>query len=172
VLSISAEEATAGQPPVITTVDERFGHLVPTGRPSEFAVSHDNQVGILDLSGSAPALDWLGIHRGTVQSLTVDSSGTTLVSTDFSGDLIAWDLERRAAMTGSIALGTANGLQARFSPAPGSSAAVLVSAAGISITDIAPHEWVNDACTIANRELTEDEWNRFVGAERPRETAC
>jgi WD40 repeat protein len=172
VLSISAEEATAGQPPVITTVDERFGHLVPTGRPSEFAVSHDNQVGILDLSGSAPALDWLGNHRGTVQSLTVDSSGTTLVSTDFSGDLIAWDLERRAAMTGSIALGTANGLQARFSPAPGSSAAVLVSAAGISITDIAPHEWVNDACTIANRELTEDEWNRFVGAERPRETAC
>jgi WD40 repeat protein len=46
---------------------------------------------MLDLDDEAPAVTWFGEHRAPVESLTVNSAGTVLVSTDYRGEAVFWD---------------------------------------------------------------------------------
>jgi hypothetical protein len=91
-------------------------------------------------------------------------------------DLELWDVPRRerfATETFATATGSAggDGYQVAFAPDGGSLAVVGLDARPL-IFDVDPRSWLTVACRIANRNLTEAEWQRFVGPGFPYERTC
>jgi WD40 repeat protein len=171
-VSLSLANVASAQPDPVLTFDAPLSHVAATGRTGEIAIASDDQVGLLDLDAPAPRPRWLGSHRTWVSGLTASPDGRVLVSTDGGGELLFWDLAEGRELSTPILLGTGNGLDAVFSPRPGSADLLLVSSAGLQVIDGDPASWADRACRIANRDLTKAEWDRFVGAERPYARLC
>jgi hypothetical protein len=135
------------------------------------AVASGTRVGMLDLDDERPAIAWVGEHRAPVASLTVNSAGTVLVSTDFGGEAVFWDADAGRPLTSPSLLGGVTGLVALFTPSAGSEL-LLVGDGQLRTIDGDPASWPQRACPVANRELTPAEWKRYVGADRPQTRLC
>ena len=170
--STNMDAIVSGERPVVIDVDESVSSIEPTGRPGQVAVAAETQVGVLELDDDEPQIAWFGDHRDNVSSVTANPTGTTLASTDYSGELVFWDLSSGLAVTGPVLMGTSEGLDAIYSPRSGSSDLLLISWAGLRTVDGDPASWVARACGIVNRELTRAEWDRFVGAGRVQVASC
>ena len=42
----------------------------------------------------------------------------------------------------------------------------------IILWDLSLESWQSRACRVANRDLTQDEWDQFVGSDTPYERTC
>jgi WD40 repeat protein len=111
--------------------------------------------------------------RGFVSALAFDRDRR--LATLSLEDLELWDLPRRepfATETFATTTGSeGSGSQVAFAP-DGRSLAVLGLDARPLIFDVDPRSWLRVACRIANRNLTEAEWRRFVGPGFPYERTC
>jgi WD40 repeat protein len=111
-------------------------------------------------------------HQKPVANFMFSSAGDTLISVDESGTALLWDMLRRSPV-GRVFLGHAQGVR---NVVIGNDANVVVSSSlwgnELIVTDWDPASWAKHACQAANRELTRNEWDQFVGIEVKQEPIC
>jgi WD40 repeat protein len=108
-------------------------------------------------------------------TLEFSPDGSTLVSSGAEGNATLWDVAS-GAQIGKLdgrALGsslTRVATWADFSP-DGKRLLTAVSWGPRIVWDVDPESWAQRACEIANRTLTQEEWDQFLPG-RPYEPAC
>jgi WD40 repeat protein len=88
--------------------------------------------------------------------------GSILAAGDFSGVIRFWDAETRSTLGDRIVSGSSNVATLRFSP----DGRTLASGHGngqVQLWEMEPGVWSDLLCTAANRNLTDAEWDEFVG---------
>jgi WD40 repeat protein len=105
----------------------------------------------------------------TSYSLAISPDGATLAAGDMSGKIWLWDLATLQPIGVPLA-GAGFSDELVFSP-DGSRLASGNIDGTIEIWDVSPESWRERACRIANRDLTEEEWERYLG-DRPYRSTC
>jgi len=104
-----------------------------------------------------------GAH-GFMSGLQFSEDGATLVASADDGSLSIYDMVSRTRLGDAAPLGApGNGLGANLR-ADGK--AVVVSTPtgnGAAIWDLDPQHWVDAACSVAQRNLTREEWATYIG---------
>ncbi len=166
-----------GHPVVVTglafSADSRF---LVSGSPS-----YDNGLILWDVSSGASLLSFAG-HPAT-HALAYSSDGTMLVSagayldgptTPNNNGIMLWDIAS-GALVGQPLVGHATWIHAvTFSPDSLRLASGSVDFNGednsIILWDFSLDTWLDLACRIANRSLTQREWDRYMGDQPYHET--
>jgi WD40 repeat protein/DNA-binding SARP family transcriptional activator len=128
------------------------------------------QVGVIDLGSGEWVRPPIDAHDGWVQRVAYAPAGATFASSGDDGQLVLWD-------------GTTGDQLATLVPVhPNVSAAVEFQADGHTLL-IASHDgalytfdtrlesWIDRACTVVPRNLTEHEWTEAIG-DRPYHETC
>ncbi|MGH8908275.1 MAG: hypothetical protein ACRD0K_17645 [Egibacteraceae bacterium] len=109
-------------------------------------------------------------HTGAVEGPAFSPDGKTLATASNDGTLRLWDVATGEQI--AQPLGPSDRLWGvAFSP----DGATIASASAdytIRLWPLALDAWVRHACIVADRNLTQDEWDRFVGPDRPYVRAC
>lgn len=107
---------------------------------------------------------------GWVLSLDFDPAGKLLVSSGTDGSTRIWDVERRAPF-GSPLPGIDNIWAGSRLTSSGDRLAVVYSTGLGFVWQMAPSTWVQQACAVAGRTLTEREWELYLPG-RSYDPAC
>jgi WD40 repeat protein len=138
----------------------------PDGRSLAFATS--NGVAFWDLSTHRRFGEPLPVNvQGVGHALAFSPDGSVLATTLADHGLQLWNVSARQPL-GSL-LETSSTPAVAFSQDGGA-----LAAGGITTTvwDLRVDAWIEDACAIANRELTHSEWDTYVGADVPYRETC
>jgi WD40 repeat protein len=111
-------------------------------------------------------------HRGFVESIAFSHDGRLLASGGDDATIRLWQIDRHRPL-GPILKGHAFGVTSLcFSP----DGMLLGSAARHDRTarlwDVGSSSWPTKACQIANRDLTPEEWDFYLGSDIPYERTC
>jgi WD40 repeat protein len=129
------------------------GQLLATGGGDWF-------VRLWYLATGEPAGEALSGHTDDVFTLAFSPDGSTLASGGWDGTIRLWDVASgRAIGQGMVAGATANSIA--FSP---DGETLASDGRPITLWDLRRQAWTAAACRIANRDLTRDEWARYLGA--------
>lgn len=109
--------------------------------------------------------------NGLVSTLGITPDGSQLTLAMFDGSVRLYDVEERTVPTVVW-----NGTGA-FSSAPGwyddSTSSMWIHSGGQLLSiPLDPDRWVESACQIVGRDLTQQEWDRLVPGEEPLRSAC
>jgi WD40 repeat protein len=123
------------------------------------------QVSLWSSVGGQHKGEWFG-HNWWVDSLAFSRDGALLAASGAEGVLI-WDLASGRPLVNSM-IG-ANG-SVVFNP---DDRALVVTGKGrLTVLDMSSDAWLARACRITNHNLSQEEWNRFVGADVPYQCTC
>jgi len=107
---------------------------------------------------------------GFTLSLDFDPSGQTLLSTGTDGTARLIDVASRSQVGASLPGIDNQWLFAEFSP-DGTSVFGAYDTGIAFVWDVDPERWAAHACDVAGRDLSEDEWQRFL-PDRPYGDVC
>ena len=148
----------------------------PGSDDSKVAVgAEDGTVGILDLTGDLFAV-----------FVKVGVQDVTAIAYSADGAQLAFGVGNPSTHEHSVYVYDAATLQPvgrRFEDHDEANVALTFSSDGgyllsgsldrtVAIHDMQPQDWVARACRIANRNLTREEWSRYVGRDVPYEATC
>jgi WD40 repeat protein len=114
-------------------------------------------------------------QEDTINSMAFSPDGKLLAAATRDGDILLWDVEAREQIGRSLKATSLSGLwdegSLTFSP-DGRFLAVSNAenlgpgpeAGGIFLWEASPESWKTHACRMANRQLTQDEWQQFMGS--------
>ncbi len=154
---------------------------VDTGAPVPFINTMDPTTGVVALAsaindtivvvdpstGSVQQLP----ERNAVANLGFARDGQLLVITGFDGTVTVWDLERNAP-AGLVWDGTGVRPSSPSWYDPTTESIWVYTSARLLEIPLSPERWVERACDIIGRDLTADEWQRFVPGDEPVQSAC
>ena len=103
-------------------------------------------------------------HKALIRGLAFSSDGSILASSGDDGQLILWDV-KTSRILGQL---PAFSDQVMFDPRSNQN----TLANGNTLWKLDSATWSDLICKIANRNLSFDEWNRFVGSDKPYELTC
>jgi DNA-binding SARP family transcriptional activator/WD40 repeat protein len=108
---------------------------------------------------------------GPVASLTFVRDGELLVMVEGDGSVLLWDVDR-SGLIGTLWTGDGNPPQA--TPwYDASTDSVWVATSGTLLRfSLDSDRWAERLCDLVGRELTADEWHRFVPGDAPQRAAC
>jgi hypothetical protein len=114
---------------------------------------------------------------GTSGLMSASADGAVLISGDRAGAARLIDVDRSAFIGGLISLGqfTANpgpGLDAYVAMRPDGRQFAITSSAGVLVWTLDPEIMADAACARAGRDLTEAEWDRYIGSLARRTPLC
>jgi WD40 repeat protein len=135
------------------------------------SASEDTTIILWDLATDPPLQQTLKGHGDSVTSLTFSPDGQILASGDFDGKVFIWDMTNRRRLGDPLAGGhddLINGMA--FSP--DGHILASVSTDNVILWDIDIESWQNLACQRANRNLSQEEWTRFIGSGISYERTC
>jgi WD40 repeat protein len=98
--------------------------------------------------------------------------GTRLAVLGQSGALVVWDLDARRAITPLLPAQATQGLPRLTFGADGQTLWTANEFSPPVKWDLDPQSWVRRACRVANRTLTQVEWERYVASDLPLRNAC
>ena len=108
-------------------------------------------------------------HQDWVMSVAIQPDGTLFATTGRDGSVILWDFETRQSI--GLPLQAHNGMVAdSVFIADGAQLVTVGEDGNIIAWQTATAEWQHIACGIANRQLTPDEWERFLNT--PYQETC
>jgi WD40 repeat protein len=126
----------------------------------------DRLIRLWDMETLAPVGEPLSGHNDAVVGLTFSPDGKLLASSGWDGTLRLWDVETRRALGQGIPVVVGahiNGVS--FSP-DGRTLATAATVDGtgqIDLWNLATEAWMEQARRIANRDLTEEERQHYLG---------
>ena len=109
--------------------------------------------------------------RAGVANLGFARDGQLLVITGFDGTVRVWDLERNAP-AGLVWDGTGVGFSSPSWYDPSTESIWVFTSGRLLEIPLDPEQWVERACAIVGRDLTPDEWERFVPGDEGIQSAC
>jgi WD40 repeat protein len=122
--------------------------------------------------------DPLEVPEGQVTSVAFSPDGRTLAA-GFSRGLILFDVGMRRRLGEPLTVSGESIKSLAFSPDGKTLAAGWKGFAeggelggGLILYDVALESWQHRACRIANRNLSRDEWTRFIGQDVPYQSIC
>jgi WD40 repeat protein len=110
-------------------------------------------------------------HVNSIFSVAFSPDGQTLASGSLDNTIILWDVATGQPVGEPLTGHTDSVYSVTFSP----DGQTLASGSGdntIFLWDIGLDSWKDRACRIANRNLTQAEWDQYVGSEIPYTRTC
>jgi WD40 repeat protein len=109
-------------------------------------------------------------HHKNVNEIAFHPGGKLLASGSEDGTIILWDIESRAIAGEPLTNGGSSVRSISFSP-DGKLLASSSYDGTLVLWEIDPESWSEMACRIANRNLSQAEWQRYLG-DIPYEATC
>ena len=135
------------------------------------AVSGIGGVVILDPfeEGSSVVIESLG----TVAGLAFVDDGRRLVTLEGDGTVRLWDVTTGASV-GMLSSGAESGSTPPSTPwfDPERGTVWVASSGRLLEFSLDPARWIEQACEFVERDLTQDEWDRYVPGDEPLQSAC
>jgi WD40 repeat protein len=134
--------------------------------------STDRTIRVTDLSVGAESARTLARHESWVYALAFDPSGAILASGSRDDTVLLWDVASGEPLGAALVANTGDVFSLAFSPdgetlgAGGNGPETLV------LWDVGLASWQARACRIANRNLTQAEWEQFVGLDVAYRCTC
>jgi len=120
---------------------------------------------IWDVGKRRPVGSPLAGENSSVRSVDFDPSGRMLVTMSDDGNLRLWDVATQELIGAPIPVSDGGG-SAEFFP-DGTHVLANFGPAGV-VWNVDPVAWEAQACRVAHRELTREEWSAFLGQRRYR----
>jgi WD40 repeat protein len=136
--------------------------LSPDGRMMASA-AQDETIRFYDLEAGRPVGDGVPVPSGFIDQLSFSDDGKTLVATDGKQTVLV-DTASQALLGEPI--------PGRGVTGPGSGVAFLADGAALRLWRHDPDSLLSQACARANRNLSRQEWERFVGPTHPYHLTC
>ena len=134
--------------------------------------SADHTIRLWDAATGEPlGLPPLTGHTDVVLGVAFSPDGQTLASASNDQTVRLWDAATGEPIGQPLTGHSGQVLGVAFSP----DGETLASASGDSTVRLWPvtlDGWIRHACALADRNLSQDEWDQFVGSERPYVRAC
>ena len=131
----------------------------------------DARVQIWDVASGEPAGAPLAGPDYRVTSVAWDPAGDILASGSYDHTVVLWDVERRRQL-GPALQGHEHWVESlAFSP-DGTKLASAGIDGRVMVWDTDRDVWRAQACLLAARNLTPQEWEEFIGADRPYAQTC
>ena len=154
-----ATDASFNQNDLTTALDETSNSL---------AMISQGRVDVLDLSsGEVTAVP----DSSAVESVSFAQAGKILVLGTSDGSIRLWNRELNE-FTGLVWEGTFGQPSGLLLNDPASDTIWFPSSGQLLKIPIEPQLWVERACELVGRDLTEDEWEQFVPGSQPLQSAC
>jgi WD40 repeat protein len=165
---------TAGQRSMKTLRADDAGVLTADVSADARTLMTGGQTGAVrlwDLATGKPLREPLTGLSGFVDTVDLASDGNTAVGADAAGDVLLWGVRTRSTI-GDAVPGPLAGRNAAASFTPDGRSVVVVSDTGAGwVWDVDPSDWLAQACQVAGRSLTRQEWQEFL-PDRPYHTTC
>jgi len=133
--------------------------------------SADNTIILWSVATRQPIGSPLTGHKAAVWSLAFSPDGKTLASASQDSTVILWDVAALQPITPPLKGHTDMVVSVAFSP-DGRTVASGSKDKTIILWDVNLEAWKSRACHIANRNLTQAEWDQFIGPDMPYQRSC
>ncbi len=127
------------------------------------SVGDDGTLTVLDTRTWAPLHESVEVHDGIARQVDWLPDGETVVTSGSDGTVSLYDVTRDLVRVTGIP-GSADGRtgQTHIFPPVGNEIVVSTEDGPGRRYPMDTEAWIDHACSVAGRDLTEDEWNRFV----------
>jgi WD40 repeat protein len=180
-IALTRTRLEAGEPTedfgiaLVDIVDGRLLHERPlAGAPSyadfspdgqRVAVSYTDRIGVLDVDSGEWLRPPVDGHEGAVTSLAFAPDGAVVASGGSDGRVGLWD-GQTGSLLGTVLPGQPN-IPVTVEFLPDGHTLQIASLDGAVYTwDTRPQHWVEHACTVVGRNLTQEEWRDTFGDRR------
>lgn len=155
---------------VLSLAFDPSGKLLASG-------SRDRAIRLWNTGDGKPAGRGPLISQGAYPtSLAFSPDGRTLAAGHNDGKLTLWDVAAEqpigAPLAAPVESGNAGSLPALAYSTDGKRLIAGNTSAGITGWEVDAGSWEEIACRVANRNLRQDEWDRYVGSGWPYQTTC
>jgi hypothetical protein len=155
-----SEVATTALDTGIMTVDPASGMIAAAARLGVVSII-DPATGETETLPTLEPISSLGFGRG----------GELLALTGVDGTVRFWDIERNASA--GVAWSGAGSVGGGPSWFDADSNSIWVASSGKVLNiPLDPAQWIQQACDVVGRDLTQDEWDRYVPGDAQRQSAC
>jgi WD40 repeat protein len=161
---------TTGQPiggPLAGHTDDVWSVAFSPDGQTLASGSGDQTIRLWDVATRQPIGEPLQGHIGNVRSVAFSPDGTTLASGSSDNTIILWDVATGQPLGNPLTGHTDWVLSVAFSP----DGTTLASASEDQTIRLWDMDWQARACRAAGRNLTAEEWRRYLG-DRPYELTC
>ncbi len=128
------------------------------------------EVGVIDLSSGTWVRPPIDAHRSWVQRVSYAPDGATFASSGNDGQVALWDGRTGERLANLVPGGQDVWTAAEFQP-DGHALLIAGRDGAVHILDTRLETWIDRACLVAGRNLTEGEWAEAIG-DRPYHETC
>jgi WD40 repeat protein len=142
----------------------------PDGK-SLASASGDGTMRLWDVAGRQPLGEPLTGHHGPLYSVAFSPDGKTLASASYDHTVRLWDVARRQPLGEPLTGHIAEVHSVVFSP-DGKTLASASSDRTVRLWDVDPNSWASRRCERANRNMSQSEWDHYMGENVPYRRTC
>lgn len=110
-------------------------------------------------------------HRNDVNALSFSPSGNLLASGSQDGFVVLWNMKTFQSFGQPLKTATLDGA-VRDLLFDGEERLIVAHYSSVWLVDLTVQHWLEAACRTANRSLTVEEWNEYIGDGEPRDTCA